>query len=783
MAERAADIGRTPPSAADPVGRPLPQDSAERHVSGSAVYVDDMPAFPNQLHVAIGGSKHAHAKVKAVDLSAVRAAVGVVDVIRHAHIPGSADVSPVFAGDLLLADDEVSFVAQPLFAVAAETYEQAHRAVQLATVSYEPLPAVLGIDAAMQAQAFVLPTRRSVKGDPGPAIAGAALQLRGETRMAGQEHFYLEGQVSAAEPEEHGGVQVYSSSQHPSEVQKLVASVLALPIHSVQVQVRRMGGGFGGKESQAAPLACLAALFAVRTGRPTRCRMARRDDMAMTGKRHPFRHRYRVGADAEGRIQGAEVELAGDCGCTPDLSEGVVYRAMHHADNAYHLPAASVTGHSCRTNAVSHTAFRGFGGPQGMLGAEAMLDDIARAAGIDPLDARKRNLYRPGEVTPYGQVIEEDGLRELVETLETSCDYRNRRQQLAELNRGSGPLRRGMALTPVKFGISFTSTHLNHAGALVHVYTDGSVHLSHGGTEMGQGLYIKVAQIVARALGLPIERVMISATRTDKVPNAAPTAASAATDLNGMAALRACEKILARLRRFAAQRFSCPAESVRFADGRVRCGDATLGFADFVELAHRHRVPLSATGFYKTPDIWFDKETGQGRPFLYFANGAACSEVLIDPRTGEYRVLRVDILHDVGRSLNPAIDRGQIEGGFVQGMGWLTTEELKWDAAGVLMSDSPANYKIPTAFDLPRIFNVDLFERPNHQPTVHRSKAVGEPPLMLAISVWCALRDACASLCDYRFNPRLDPPATAERVYWAAQQARRGQPDEIATWA
>ena len=783
MPEHGAGVSLAQVADGDPVGRPLPQDSAERHVSGSAVYVDDMPLFPNQLHVAVGGSKHAHAKIEALDLSAVQAAEGVVDVIRHADIPGSADVSPVFEGDLLLADDKVSFAGQPLFAVAAESFEQAHRAVQRAVVGYAPLEPMLGIDAAMQAQAFVLPTRRSAKGNPAAAIAGAALQLRGETRMAGQEHFYLEGQVSAAEPQEHGGVQVHSSSQHPSEVQKLVASVLALPIHAVQVQVRRMGGGFGGKESQAAPLACLAALFAVRTGRPVRFRMARRDDMKMTGKRHPFRHRYRAGADAQGRIQGAEIEVAGDCGCTADLSEGVVYRAMHHADNAYHLPAALVTGHSCKTHTVSHTAFRGFGGPQGMLGAEAMLDDIARAVGADPLEVRKRNLYRPGDQTPYGQVIEEDTLRELIETLEMSCDYRNRRRQVLELNRGSGPLRRGLALTPVKFGISFTSTHLNHAGALVHVYTDGSVHLSHGGTEMGQGLYIKVAQVVAQALGLPIERVMIAATRTDQVPNTAPTAASAGTDLNGMAALRACQKILARLRRFAAQRFSCPAESVRFSNERVHCGDATLEFRDFVELAHRHRVPLSATGFHKTPEIWFDKKTGQGRPFLYFANGAACSEVLIDPRTGEYRLLRVDILHDVGSSVNPAIDRGQIEGGFVQGMGWLTTEELKWDASGVLTSDSPANYKIPTAFDLPEAFNVELFERPNHAPTVHRSKAVGEPPLMLAISVWCALRDACASLCGYRFNPRLDPPATAERVYWAAQQARSGRPTEVDAWA
>ncbi|MEE4661353.1 MAG: xanthine dehydrogenase molybdopterin binding subunit [Halieaceae bacterium] len=767
-------------SGADPVGKALPQDSAERHVSGRAVYIDDMPVYPNQLHVAVGGSEHAHARVESIDLSKVRAAEGVVDVVCHADIPGSADISPVFDGDLLLADKEVNFVGQPLFAVAAETYEQAHRAVQLAKVIYTPLEPLLSIDAAMEAQAFVLPTRRSVKGDPDTALAAAEHTLSGETRIAGQEHFYLEGQVSAAEPEEHGGVQVYSSSQHPSEVQKLVAEVLDLPIGAVQVQVRRMGGGFGGKESQAAPLACLSALFARRTGRPVRYRMARRDDMVLTGKRHPFRHRYRVGFDSDGLIKAADVEVAGDCGCTADLSEGIVDRAMHHSDNAYNLPAARVTGYRCKTHTVSHTAFRGFGGPQGIVGCEAMMDDIARATGLDPLDVRKRNLYRPGDTTHYGQEIEENTLIDLVAALEQRCDYRRRRMQILEANRGDGPLRRGLSLTPVKFGISFTSTHLNQAGALVHIYTDGSVHLNHGGTEMGQGLYIKVAQIVARALGVSIERVMISATRTDKVPNTSPTAASAGTDMNGMAALDACETILARLREFAAGHFGCAADEVRFVDDHVHCGEQVLGFGEFVSLAYMNRVSLSATGFYKTPKIWFDKEQGQGRPFLYFATGAACSEVLVDTRTGEYRVQRVDILHDVGNSLNPAIDIGQIEGGFVQGMGWLTTEELKWDERGRLISNGPANYKIPTAFDLPEQFNVALFDRPNHAETIYRSKAVGEPPLMLPISVWCALRDACASLCDYRFNPRLDPPATAERVYWAVQQARAGVAPEAA---
>lgn len=763
-----------PAGPADPVGKGLPQDSAWRHVAGSAVYVDDMPTYPNQLHVATGRATVARGRLTHLDLSRVRAAPGVVDVISAADIPGNGDIAPVFDGDPLLADGEVLYLGQPVFAVAATSFEAAQQAVALAAIDCEPMEAIVDLADAVEREYYVLPPHEFCLREPEAALLAAPLSLDGELSMAGQEHFYLEGQVATAEPTEEGGVHVYSSSQHPSEVQKLVAGVLGLPIHAVQAEVRRMGGGFGGKESQAAMPACLAALFAVRTRRPVRHRLPRRDDMVQTGKRHPFWNRYRAGFDAQGRLQGVSMVLAGDCGCSADLSQGIVDRAMFHADNAYNFNAARIRGLYCRTDKVSNTAFRGFGGPQGLITAEAMLDDIARRVGRDPLDVRLDNLYAEGDVTPYGQTIEESVLPDLMRRLADDCGYRARREAIARFNASQDAVRRGLALTPVKFGISFTAKHLNQAGALVHIYTDGSIHLNHGGTEMGQGLHTKVAQVVARALGVRYERVLVSATRTDKVPNTSPTAASSGADMNGMAALDACNRIKRGLVAFAAEYFGCDAGEVEFADDRVHAGGDSLPFEDFIKQAYLARVSLSANGFYRTPAIDFDREAAWGRPFYYFANGAACSQVRVSALTGEYRVERVDILHDVGDSLNPAIDLGQIEGGFVQGLGWLTTEELAWDDRGRLLSDSPANYKIPTAFDLPAELNVRLFDRPNHAETIYRSKAVGEPPLMLAVSTWCALRDACASFCDYRFNPRLDPPATPERVYWAIEEARAG---------
>ncbi len=748
-------------------------ESAVKHVTGTALYVDDMPETRDQLHVATGQSTFAHGRLVSLDLSSVRRAPGVVDVITFADIPGSGDVSPVHHGDLLLADGEVNYVGQPLFAVAATSQRLAKQACALAIVEIEGLDPVLSIQAALDAGSFVLPTRTFQTGDAATAIASADNVLESEMYVRGQEHFYLEGQVCLATPDEDGGVHVISSSQHPTEVQRLVASVLGLDINCVHAEVRRMGGGFGGKESQAAAVACTAAVFAVRTGRPVKYRMPRQDDMVQTGKRHDFFNRYRVGFDKKGVIKGVEMNLAGLCGCTADLSEGIVDRAMFHADNAYFYPNSLIRGYRCHTHTVSNTAFRGFGGPKGMIAAEAMLDDIARATGQDPLAVRLANLYAPGrDLTPYGQKVEQHQLSRLMRQLADDADYQSRRREIADFNASGSHLKKGLALTPVKFGISFTATHLNQAGALLHIYTDGSIHLNHGGTEMGQGLYTKVAQIVARALGVRYERIQVSATRTDKVPNTSPTAASSGSDLNGMAALQAAKAIKKRLVEFLAERESINPSVIKFQNDQVVCGDRSFRFEEVVHAAYLARVQLSATGFYRTPGVHFDKEAGRGEPFYYFANGAAVAEVIVDSLNGEYRVSRVDILHDVGQSLNTALDIGQIEGGFIQGMGWLTTEELLWDDEGRIMSNSPANYKIPTAYDVPAQFNVALFEEPNQRETVYRSKAVGEPPLMLALSVWCALRDAIASITDYRLSPPLEAPATPEAVFRAIQHAK-----------
>lgn len=762
-----------PKQSAGGVGSDIPHESAIKHVTGAAVYVDDIVTTENCLHVATGQSVVAHGRILSMDLSAVRTADCVVDVITLEDVPGDPDISPVYSGDVIFGGPVVHYVGQPLFAVAATSLAAAKRACLLARIEYEELEAILTPQQAMAAETFVLPTRSFVTGDADRAIDAAARVIEGEQYVRGQEHFYLEGQVCLVTPTEDGGVHVVSSSQHPSEVQKLVASVLGVNINVVQAEVRRMGGGFGGKESQAAALACTAAVFAKRTGRAVKYRMPRQDDMVQTGKRHDFWNRYRVGVDADGLIQGVTMELAGLCGCTADLSEGIVDRAMFHADNAYYYENARINGYRCKTHTVSNTAFRGFGGPKGMIAAEAMLDDIARAVGKDPLDVRLSNLYGPGrDMTPYGQKIEQHMLHDMMVQLAADADYRQRREAVSAFNKSHQHLRKGLALTPVKFGISFTATHLNQAGALLHIYTDGSIHLNHGGTEMGQGLYTKIAQITASALGVSADRVIVSSTRTDKVPNTSPTAASSGTDLNGMAARNAALKLRERLIAFVADQKGADVSDVSLANDSFSIGNESLSFGEAVKAAYMARVQLSATGFYKTPKVHFDKEAGRGHPFFYFANGAAVSEVVVDVLTGEYRVARIDVLHDVGRSINPAIDIGQIEGGFVQGMGWLTTEELMWDEQGRVISNSPANYKIPTAYDVPEVFNVQLYEQENLEETIYRSKAVGEPPLMLALSVWCALRDAAASIADYKISPPLAAPATPEAVFDAIQVAR-----------
>ncbi|WP_386077733.1 xanthine dehydrogenase molybdopterin binding subunit [Vreelandella sp. F11] len=757
-------------------------ESAEKHVTGKAAYIDDLAVPADALHVALGLSPVAHGTISQLDLSKVKAAPGVVDVITFHEVPGHTDIGPVFPGDPIFVDQEISYAGQCLFAVAATTLQAARRAVKLAIISIDEQPASLDPVAATEREEFVRPPHVQTRGDWQQALHQAEQILEGELFVGGQEHFYLEGQACVVHPTEDEGVIVHTSNQHPSETQKLVAEVLDIPFHAVTVEVRRMGGGFGGKETQASPWACIAAIIARRTGKTVRLRLPRSEDMRATGKRHPFHNRYRLAIDAEGIIQGGEITVIGDCGYSPDLSDAIVDRAMFHADNAYSLGDAQVVGHRAKTHTASNTAFRGFGGPQGMMIIEAAMDDIARQIGEDPLTIRKRNFYRDGrEVTHYGQQVDQRQLlHTLVETLENDSEYWARRKAVSDFNATSPVIKKGLALTPVKFGISFTAQHLNQAGALLHVYTDGSVMINHGGTEMGQGLHTKICQVVARELGLDLDKVRITATRTDKVPNTSPTAASSGADLNGMAARDAASKLRERLFDFAAEHYSegLDREGMRLEDGMLVAGlgesERRVPWGELVQTAYLNRISLSEKGFYATPLIHYDRSVGQGRPFYYYAFGAAVAEVSVDTLSGEYQVDRVDILHDVGDSLNPAIDIGQVEGGFIQGMGWLTSEELKWNDKGVLVSDGPATYKIPTFGDLPPIFNVALMEgHPNSMASLYRSKAVGEPPFMLGISVWSALRDALSSLTDYALSPDLDTPATPERVMLAANAIRK----------
>ena len=759
------------------VAEALAHDSARMHVTGEALYTDDIPAPAGLAHACLGLSEVAHGRIGALDLDAVRATPGVLAVLTAADVPGDNDISPTGRRDEpVFAEHEVLFHGQPLFAVVATTRDQARRAARLARVEIETLPALLDVEAARAAGGRLVTEPLTLAlGDAPAAIAAAPRRLAGRMAIGGQDHFYLEGHIALALPGEDGEVAVFSSTQHPSEVQHMVAHVLGVASNRVTVEVRRMGGAFGGKETQSNLFATVAALAAVKLRRPVKLRPDRDDDMIATGKRHDMAVDYEVGFDDEGQILGVEMTFAARCGFSADLSGPVTDRSLFHADNCYHWPAARLVSEPLMTHTVSNTAFRGFGGPQGMLGAERVIEEVAFALREDPLTIRERNFYGEGAraITPYHQTVEDNIAPRLVAELAERLDYHERRRALRDENRASTVIKRGLALTPVKFGISFTATHFNQAGALVHVYSDGSVRLNHGGTEMGQGLYMKVAQVVAEEFQIDVARVRITATTTDKVPNTSATAASSGSDLNGMAARNAARVIRDRLAAFAAESHGVGVDQVVFLPNRVRVGNAEIAFDDLVARAYKARVQLSATGFYKTPKIHWDRVAGRGRPFYYFSYGAAAAEVAVDTATGEYQVERVDILHDVGRSLNPAIDRGQIEGGFVQGMGWLTTEELWWDDEGRLRTHAPSTYKIPLASDRPRVFNVDLAEwSENREETIYRSKAVGEPPLMLAISVLHALSDAVASVADYAACPRLDPPATPERVLAAVDRLR-----------
>ncbi len=757
-----------------PQSGPVPHESAVQHVTGRAEYIDDSPEPAGMLHGALGLAAIACGRIVAMELGPVRAAPGVVEVITAADIPGRNDVSmPGVDDDPLLAEGRIHYHGQPVFMVVATDRTLARRAARLARIEYQAEPPILTIDEARARGArLVAPDLQLQRGDPAAALARAPRRLGGRAAVGGQEHFYLEGQVAAAFPREADEVLIHSASQHPAEVQEIVARVLGLPENGVAVQVRRMGGGFGGKESQPAIFAALAAVAARRLGLPVKLRPDRDDDMIVTGKRHEFAADYEVGFDETGRIAAVDVTLASRCGYSADLSRGVADRAVMHVDNAYYYPAVRARSQPLFTNTVSNTAFRGYGGPQGIGLAERWIEDIAYTLGLDPLEVRKRNLYGEGErsLTPYHQPVTDNIMPRVIEELERTSDYQRRRAEIIAFNAQSEFTKRGLSLIPVKFGIAYSAVFMNQGAALVSLYRDGSVHVNHGGTEMGQGIHTKMIQIAAAELGLPLSRIRVTATATDKVPNSVPTSGSLGTDLNGMAVVDALRKLKARLAAVV-----CPEDpaAVRFEGGQVVGPDGAAPLAEVCDRAWKARVPLSATGFYKTPQVHWDRAAGRGSPYLYFTYGASCSEVEVDTLTGEYTVLRTDILQDVGHSINRGIDLGQIEGGFMQGLGWVTTEELWWDDKGRLRTHAPSTYKIPLASDRPRVLNIALADwSVNAAPTVMRSKAVGEPPVMLALSVAGALAMACASVAGYALPPRLDLPATPERVLAEIERLR-----------
>ena len=761
----------------------LPHDAARQHVSGSARYVDDIPTPQGTLHLAFGLSSCAAGQIKSVDLDAVRACPGVHLVLEAKDLPHANDVSPSAHDEPLLADGRVHYAGQPIFLVVADSHHLARRAARLAKIEITAEPAILTIDQALAAESrFEDGPRIHTKGNAANAMHDAAHRLQGQINLGGQEHFYLEGQAALALAGDHGDMVIHSSTQHPTEIQHKVAEALNIAQHAVRVEVRRMGGGFGGKESQGNALAVACALAASFTGRPCKMRYDRDDDFIITGKRHDCRIEYHVGFDDSGRVQALEFTHYFRCGWALDLSLPVADRAMLHADNAYDLPHVTITSHRLKTNTQSATAFRGFGGPQGMVGIERVMDHIAHSLACDPAEVRRRNYYpemtcepaaRPS-ITPYQMEVTDFILGDMTDSLLQRCDYHARKAEVAQWNAQNTLLKRGIAFSPVKFGISFTLTHLNQAGALVQIYTDGSVLINHGGTEMGQGLFQKLTQVAARSLGAQQAVIRASATDTSKVPNTSATAASSGADLNGMAVQAACETLMGRLKDQLAEHYGVNATEISVAEGQVTAPGLSLTWQEMIASAYQARVSLSATGFYKTPDIAWDRIKGVGRPFLYFAYGAAVTEVVIDTLTGENRILRCDILHDCGASLNPALDIGQIEGGFVQGAGWLTMEELVWDAAGHLKTHAPSTYKIPACSDRPEVFNVDLWPGQNSQKTVYRSKAVGEPPFMHGISAFLALSNA-VSACGPRY-PDLQAPATSEEVFNAIARARGSAP-------
>ncbi len=749
-------------------------ESAHLHVSGEAVYVDDIPELTGTLHCALGLSTQAHARINSVGLDAVRATPGVVAVFTAADIPGVNDCGPINHDDPILADKIVQYAGQPIFAVVATSQEIARYAATKVNIDYSPLPTALDAVEAGNAGSLVVPPMQLKQGDAEEKLRTATHRMQGNFSVGGQEQFYLEGQISYVIPGENQQFHAYCSTQHPSEMQQLISHALDIDINQVTLEIRRMGGGFGGKESQSALFVCVAAICANALNRPVKLRLDRDDDFLITGKRHGFHYDYDVGFDENGVIQAARIKMISNAGYSTDLSPPVATRAACHFDNAYYLSDVDIKVLCAKTNTQSNTAFRGFGGPQGAIAIEYIIDNIARSLGRDALEVRKANFYGIDErnVTPYDQTVEDNVITELVEQLQASSDYQARRAEIRKYNTHSEVLKKGIALTPVKFGISFNMVHFNQAGALVHVYLDGTILVNHGGTEMGQGLNTKVAQVVATELGVSISQVRATATRTDKVANTSATAASTGADLNGKAAQNAALSIKQRLSEFAATLYGFEARDIVFGNNQVTLGDKTIAFAELVRKAYVARIQLWSDGFYATPKLHWDSTNLKGRPFYYYAYGASVSEVQIDTLTGEHSVLRADLLHDAGSSINPGIDIGQVEGAYIQGMGWLTTEELYWNDKGQLMTHAPSTYKIPAINDCPDDFRVSLFKNRNHEDTIMRSKAVGEPPLLLAFSVFFAIRDAIASLADYKIRPPLNAPATCEEILNAINATR-----------
>ena len=755
-------------------GQSVPHESAHLHVTGQALYIDDLPELENTLHLAVGFSKCAKGRITHFNLDAVRQAAGVHAVFTAQDITAENNWGAIVKDDPIFAENNVEFYGQALFVVAAQSYQHARNAVRLADIKYEVETPILSIQDAIEKESWVLPPVEFEKGQVSQAFQQAEHQLSGAMSLGGQEHFYLEGQISYAVPQENDMLKVYCSTQHPTEMQLLICHALGLHMHQVSVESRRMGGGFGGKESQSAQWACIASLAAQKTNRPCKLRLDRDDDMSSTGKRHGFAYEWNVAFNSDGVIQGLKIQMASNCGFSADLSGPVNERAICHVGNAYYLDAIQIRNLRCKTNTVSNTAYRGFGGPQGMFIIENIIDEIAHYLKQDPVYIRQSNFFaeQPGsgrDHMHYGAQVRDNVAPQIVNELLESSDYFKRKASVQAFNAQNKVIKKGIALTPLMFGISFNAVHFNQAGALVYIYMDGTVAITHGGTEMGQGLYTKVRQIAANELGISLEKVRLIATDTSRIANTSATAASSGTDLNGKAVQNACIKLKDRLKKLALEISQIEQTDVHFADNQVVVNNGlTFSFSDLVNRAYMARVQLWDSGFYKTPEIHYDQVNHLGRPFFYYAYGAAVSEVAIDTLTGEMKLLRTDILHDVGRSINPAIDIGQIEGGFIQGMGWLTTEELFWqpqgEHAGRLFTHAPSTYKIPTSADIPEKFYVKLFNNENSADTIYRSKAVGEPPFMLALSVFSAIGHAVRSAIPEHAPLTLNAPATAEEI-------------------